>query len=429
MPLCLPAYIHAIAWTYLSTPRNVFYRLIPEGIYSLYGAAFILAFAYFPFIVILTSCGLAGMDRRLEDAARLQRGPISVFTTITLPLAGPHIFSGAVIVFLFSLFDYGVPALMRVQVYPVETVAQFSVFYNEGAATALSLPVIVLGLLLVSIQWRFMQDRSYVTLDTGSRIAGSVDLGRLQPLALGFLSVVIGIAVILPIVILVNQAGSAQSYKIVFDNSAGEVSSSITRALIAATIVIVLGYFLSEYTEKRNSRMPAAMDYLTLSPLAFPATALGIGLIYCWNRPFTDFIYQGTLILVLAYIGRFLPLAVRASMANSKQIGSSLKEMALLTERSWTRRFFRIDLPLAIPGLAAGWVIVFILCMGELGATLLVIPPGNGSISLKIYTLMHYGANQVVAAMALVLVFVNLTVSAGVFLGIRRLLLPRQTVP
>ena len=60
--------------------------------------------------------------------------------------------------------------------------------------------------------------------------------------------------------------------------------------------------------------------------------------------------------------------------------------------------------------MAAGWIIAFILCMGELGSTLLVIPPGNGTISLKIYTLMHYGANEVVAALSLILIGINMIV-------------------
>jgi iron(III) transport system permease protein len=59
------------------------------------------------------------------------------------------------------------------------------------------------------------------------------------------------------------------------------------------------------------------------------------------------------------------------------------------------------------------WIIVFIFSMGELGATLLVIPPGMGTISLKIYTLMHYGAGALVAALAIILVVVNLMISLG----------------
>jgi iron(III) transport system permease protein len=74
-----------------------------------------------------------------------------------------------------------------------------------------------------------------------------------------------------------------------------------------------------------------------------------------------------------------------------------------------------------LPALVAGWSIAFILCMSELGATLLVIPPGMGTITLKIYTLMHYRANQMVAALSLVLIAVNLLVAAGAAVFANRL--------
>jgi iron(III) transport system permease protein len=148
-------------------------------------------------------------------------------------------------------------------------------------------------------------------------------------------------------------------------------------------------------------------------PLAFPATFFGIGLIYTWNFSATQFIYSTSCILVVAYIARFIPFAVRIIAANLGQIHANMLEAAYLAEPSWLRRLWYIHLPLARKGLVICWIIVFIFSMGELGATLLVIPPGMGTISLKIYTLMHYGAGALVAALALILVVINLMVSLG----------------
>ncbi|BBO68610.1 ABC transporter substrate-binding protein [Desulfosarcina alkanivorans] len=429
LPLCIPSYIHAIAWLSFLGPKGIWPTFIAGAfglgtatidIYNLYGSATILALSYFPFVILLALCGFDSMDRRLEEAAGLIHKPVTVFLRVTLPLVSPHIFSGAVLVFLFSLFDYGVPALLRVHVYPVEAVTQFSAFYNEGAATAQSFPVIIVGLILLGLQRRFMGNRSYVTLDTGSRKAVTFELGRAWPIAFLFFGLVITVSVIVPIMVLISRAGFPESYQVVFNNSLSEVTATMGRSLASATVIVLLGYFLSEMIENKPSFCTAGLDYMTLVPLAFPATALGIGLIYCWNRPATEIVYQSSWILISAYVGRFLPFAVRASNANLKQIGGSLKDAALLMEKRWWKRLLSIELPLATPGLVAGWIIAFILCMGELGATLLVIPPGQGSISLKIYTLMHYGANQVVAAMALVLVFVNVSVATGLAFGVRK---------
>jgi iron(III) transport system permease protein len=89
-----------------------------------------------------------------------------------------------------------------------------------------------------------------------------------------------------------------------------------------------------------------------------------------------------------------------------------MREAACLHQSSRLKRLFRIDLPLVKRGLAICWIIVFIFSMGELGATLLVIPPGAGTLSLKIYTLMHYGAGPLVAALSIILILVSLLFSS-----------------
>jgi len=67
----------------------------------------------------------------------------------------------------------------------------------------------------------------------------------------------------------------------------------------------------------------------------------------------------------------------------------------------------------------AGFYLVFILSFGELGTTLLVIPPGTETIPIKIFNLMHYGADQMVAALCLILIAIILFLS-GLFLLLHR---------
>jgi iron(III) transport system permease protein len=85
----------------------------------------------------------------------------------------------------------------------------------------------------------------------------------------------------------------------------------------------------------------------------------------------------------------------------------------------------QIILPLLMPSIIAAAFIVFILSFGELGTTLLIIPPGKETIPIKIYNLMHYGAEQMVAALCLILLLIILA-SYGVFLIILKRLLRRE---
>lgn len=420
LPLCLPAYIQTLSWIYLLGSKGVVNVWLMDlfglsspviRIYGFWGAGFILALSYFPFVILLTLNGFGSMDRRLEEAALLNQGPVRVYLKIVLPLLFPFVFSGAVFVFIFSLFNYGVPALLQVHTYPVEIFTQFSAFYNEGAATALSFPLVLVALALVWFQRYLMGTASYVTVDTGSKKKRDINLGLYQKYALCFIISIIVIAVVIPVVVLAVKAGGPAGYRAAFKTSFNEVIQTLILSLVSAGFMAGLAYALSRMIEDKKFKYHRGIDYLTFIPFALPATVLGIGLIYFWNRPLTEAVYTGSGILIMAHTARFIPFTIRVLNPGFKQINTNIREAALLTENPWWTRLFRIELPLMIQGLGIGWTIAFILCMGELGATLLVIPPGKGTISLKIYTLMHYGANQITAVLSLALISINLIVA------------------
>ena len=430
LPLCIPPHIHAIAWIYLCGDAGAVNRLLSGifdtatpmlNIYSPTWTAVILALAYHPLVTLVTYSGLLAMDRRLEEAARQYHPPGRVLRSVTIPLLLPHIMAGGVFVFIFAFFDYGVPALLRVHTYPVEIFAQFSAFYNEAAATALALPVIVMALILLALQRFWMRGRSYVVLQSGRSASASFHLGAFKPWAAAYMVALTGAAVGLPLAVLVHQAKTAAVFAAVWHSAGREILFTSGLSLAAATVIAVLAYLLCGTRWQGRRKQGALLDLFNYAPLALPATVLGIGLIYVWNRPATQFIYGGAMILVIAYAARFVPFSLQAVSAGMRQIGPGLREAARLYQGAWWKRTLAVDIPLCLPALVAAWSIAFILCMSELGATLLVIPPGMGTIALKIYNLMHYGANQMVAALSIVLIAVNLTIAAVAAVCARRL--------
>ncbi len=428
LPLCIPPHIHAIAWIYLCGETGAANQLLTAvfnttapvlDIYSAPWAAVILALAFHPLITLMTYSGLLSMDQRLEEAARQYHSTARVLRKVTLPLLLPHILSGGVFVFIFAFFNYGVPALLRVHTYPVEIFAQFSAFYNEAAATALAVPVIIVALALLALQRFWMRGRSYVVIDTGRSQATPFDLRKHRSMAALFMITLVGTAIGLPLIVLALQTRTMDVFAAVWQSAGREIIFTTVLSLAAASCIAVLAYTLGGTQWDKRNNWKTWVDVLFYAPLALPATVLGIGLIYVWNRPATQVIYGGAFILVIAYAARFVPFSLQAVLAGMRQVGPGLREAAQLYQGRWWKRTLAIDLPLCMPAIVAGWSIAFILCMSELGATLLVIPPGMGTMALKIYTLMHYGANQMVAALSLVLISINLAVAAGVVLSVR----------
>ncbi|PID65008.1 MAG: hypothetical protein CR962_00405, partial [Gammaproteobacteria bacterium] len=128
VPICIPPHIHANSWIYLSGDNA------SSGWLSIAGTCLILALSYYPFVVLVVTSGLYAMNQQMEDAALLTQKPQFVVASVTLPLLTPHILAGGIFVFIFSLFNYSVPALLGVHTYPIEIFAQFSAFYNEAKA-------------------------------------------------------------------------------------------------------------------------------------------------------------------------------------------------------------------------------------------------------------------------------------------------------
>jgi iron(III) transport system permease protein len=298
-------------------------------------------------------------------------------------------------------------------VYPVEIFIQFSAYYDEKAAAILSYPLIlitVIGVLL--LKW-FMGGRAFINLGDSQDRPPDYDLGKYRPAALGFCCAVIGLSVLLPLYSLAKTAGSPDTYVRVLTTSWEQIGFSLIIAVMGGMATIVLAFPMSHMIERSPQKHVGLLELASLVPFAIPAITLGIGVIKIWNRAGIDLIYNSIFIIVLGYVARFIPFAIRLTSAGLKKVNPGLEEAAELSTGNWLRVMRKIVLPLCSPSLLAGFFITFVLSLGELGTTLLVIPPGRETLPLKIYNLMHYGAEQMVAALSLILVCMILVAAGG----------------
>ncbi len=427
-PLLIPPYMHAIVWSNLlanNGPINTLLMTVlnqaepPLNGHSLSGAIFVLGLAYFPFVTLLTMSGLNSVDGRCEEAALLQQKSTYTLTHITLPLVLPHIIAGAIFVFIFSIIDFGVPDILRVKVYPIEIFVQFSAFYNERAAIVLGLPLLVITIIMVSLQVWMMRGRTYVSFADDSVGSQVNSQSRYNGLAFAFCLMVVGLAVLVPVGVLLKMAGPLATYQKSLSASWEQIGFSFTLAIIGAVVMTVLAFLIARAMVRSSPKTRTACEYLTQLPFAIPPILLGLALIKVWNRPLTDWLYGSHLIILIGYLAHFIPFTIRAVYASLQQLNPRLEEMGCLATNSQLRVTALITIPLVRNGLLVGFFISFILSLGELGVTLLVIPPGMATIPIKIYNFMHYGAENMVAALCLILFALQLLFSLGL-LGLTR---------
>jgi iron(III) transport system permease protein len=412
-PLLIPPFVHALSWIAL-------FDWFGASLSGFGPTVLILALSFSPVAALLTFAGLLNVQGSTSDAAFLARPPLAVFRRIHLRLIEPHLWTAFLLIALFSLSDYGVPSLLRVNTYPVIVFSEFAACYDLRGAILSAWPYLVLPAAAL-VLWRCRVARRLF-----ETVQGQGELARPRgPIAgspfwrIGFV-VFFVFAALLPIASLVVTAGGASSYVSAWRTASAQLVRSLGYALLSASLItmiaIVVGFGLRASSKMSN----VIQDYTSLLPIGVPGTLYGVGLIALWNHSGTALVYGSTAMLVFLYLSRFSPFAVRALLVGREQIGRDVLDAARLSHASNARILRRIVLPLVAPSAVAGWCLCTVLCLRELAGTLLVSPPGTETLAVRIYSLYHYGAGKLVAALSLVLVGTSMGVLAVAVLLARK---------
>lgn len=429
-PLMIPPHVHVVAWTALFGETgfiNLFLVNLfslegpPVTIYTPSGATWVLGLTFFPVIALFTIAGLASVDPRLEEAGRICGARRRAFFRITLPLVTPYVLGGAILVFILAVSNYGVPSLLRVQTFPVEIMASYGAFYDAKAAVALSFPVLMVILSLVLLYHWIVGKKPFFTIGTHFRRQRPETTGFRRITGTGFVVLLMLVSTVVPVISLAAATGSIQAWVTALKTAHEQMAFSVLSSAAAATLATGLYFMVARAFESVAWLKAGWADFPAILPFALPGPVLAIGMIQVWNCPALDLIYGGMAIVVLAFTARFCPLSLKPIVANLGQIHPHMEEAARIVDGAWLRRVFRITGPLALPGLTASWIITYIFCMGELSVSLLVMPPGGATLSIRIYTLMHYGAGELVACLCLYLIFLTLVPVSLVLWVYRRL--------
>lgn len=405
----LPPYVHALAWTTCADRANAWLQQWGLGIpfRGWFGSWWIQWMALAPIAIALALIGLESVDPDLIDAARLARPDLDSLRAIVLPLAGPAILAGGGFLFLLSLMDYSVPSLLHVNVYAFEIFAEYSASNQSARAFLLAWPLLLLagGVAFVS-QSAFRNaalSPPWRRRDWAVAPTWPAWVIWLQRAAL----VLLMAQILVPLGNLILGAGSWQNLAQTATSASRETAFTAWIAGLTAIVCLPLGLSVA-YELVQPTRRGKVWWALATAPLAIPAPLIGIGLITVWNRPQLPGVYGSTWMPVLASLARFTPLASIILLAQLRRIDAALIDAARILQRRATQRWLRVNLPLLAPGLLAAASIAFVLSAGELGATLIVAPPGRATLTMRIYNFMHYGASDIVAGLCLMMTLVAL---------------------
>ncbi len=389
-PAVLPPYVIALALIYVGGNLAA----------TLGGAIVALTIVLYPLAMLATEVAVRQIEPRLEEAAILVATPGRVLKRITWPLVAPSVVSTALVIFVLAISEFSVPGLLRVRVFTTEVFTAFAALYDFGRATMLALPLLIVSVVLASIAASHMGSR-VVTTRRNVRGEPLAVFDVWRPAVLTLISCAIVAMLVVPVAALVREALRSVSIVGFVRNSREAVINSLFLAFWGATVVTMLAACLGYARARAPVGVGGALDALWLVLFTVPSTVIGIGLIGMWNRANAFGVYGTSAMLVLGYLARFAPIGALALAAIVRSVPESQEEAAAVAGARWLRTMRRIVLPQIRIGLLAVWVISFMLAFGEVGTSILVAPPGESTLPIRVYTLTANAPPGHVAALAL----------------------------
>lgn len=407
-PVLLPPYIVALAWTYAGNSRG------------LLAAILILSLTLYPLSMLATEVAMRRIDGRLEEAALIVAPPGRVLWRITLPLMAPAIVAAALIIFVLAVSEFGVPGLLQVRVYTTEVFTAFAALYDFGRAIVVAVPLLLLCVAVAALAAALLGDR--LTASRRSVGVSPVTFSRWRRASTAAVVLVVAIAVAMPVLTLAVEALGVRSISAVAAGSTEAIINSLLLAGVGATTVVAVAVWLGYAQARATRRFRLAAQIVLVVLFAVPSTVIGVGLIGLWNRPGPIGVLYGTdAMFMLVYLARFVPVDTLILAATIQTVSLSQEEAAAVSGAGWFRTLRVIVLPQLRVGIAAAWIVAFVLAFGELGASILVAPPGEATLPIRIYTIIANTPSSQVAALALLQTAVIFTPVAalGAYAAIR----------
>ena len=444
----MPLLLAVVAWTMLLSPQRgilnaalvalLGLEAAPFNIYSLPGMIFVQGLYLTPLAFLMIAPSFRAIDSSLEEAAKVAgAGTARVLFGVTLPLAAPAIWSSAILIFVLGLESFDVPQMLGasrgIHTYTSLIFYQLNERYpaDHGAAAALAVSLLLFSLLCVAFyRWLTRHGARYQTVRGKAYRPDPILLGPWRWVASTVCWCFFTLAVFLPVAVLC--LGSFLHYYGSFDAEIldrltganyGRVLShpallrgfanSLLLGVVAGAACVLLATAVSFVVVRTRLPGRGTLEAIAALPIAFPGTVLGLALVWGWiGVPLP--VYGTLLIIAIAYVTRFLPIALRTLSGGMLQIGVELEEAGRIAGATLGQRLFWILAPLLRPSLVAAWLILFMIFIRELPMSLLLASSGTPVLAVVMFDFYQSGElGPLSAASVMIIALVVVVVLVG----------------
>jgi iron(III) transport system permease protein len=433
LPLAIPTYIAAYVYADLFEPLGLVHRTLAiwlplrdtvaalPNLRSMPGAIFVIGLVLYPYVYLSARTRFQFQSAEFAEAARmLGASRLQAFLRVSLPMARPALAVGLALVSLETLNDIGASEYLGVRTL---TVSIFTTWLNRGSlagAAQLScfMLAIVAGLIAIerygrrNVATEFSAESPRLTPRT--RLGGVTGwwafAACLLPVLLGFF---------VPVLFLLQQSFK-RGLLTNFDVTLGrDAFNSVAFATLATLIALGLGFATILAWRWRPGPVRLVAMNISQTGYALPGLVLALGLLTPvlaidnglntlagWlGRSLPGLILIGSgAAVVIAYVIRFLAVPTGLIKAGFERIPHDYDDSARAAGAGQATTMRLIHLPLLRPAMLGAVIIVFVDCLKELPATLLLRPLNVDTLATAIYQYASRGSFEDGALAALLIV-------------------------
>jgi iron(III) transport system permease protein len=452
VPMMIPHILFAVSWVLLLNPSNgILNRFLmdvlqlkaaPFNVYSLGGMILVEGLLDLPIAYLIIAPAMSAFDIALEESSKVcGASTLRTLMRVTLPVLRPAILASAILVVVRSLASFAVPSVVgmpgRIYVLATHIYRSISTGFSAdyGKAAALGMSALAASITLIYL-YRYLTAESgkFVTISSRGFKPTLIDLkGRRYPLfaVVGLISFVL---IVLPVVVLFytslvpySMVPSAKAFSMMSFRHWADVlkdpisvlslKNSLTLGICGATLGVALAILIAYVIVKVRTPAAGALESLSFLSFSFPGIVIGVGFMWFFVR---TPLYSTMWALLIGYIATYLPYGIRPLSSAFIQIHSHLEESSRVCGASPFQTLRRIVIPLLIPGIVSGWILMATMFLRELTLSVVLSRPGTEVLAVQILRFAEDGLWGKLSALGIIMIGISSTLVLGVtYLGKR----------
>ena len=404
LPLAVPSYLASYGWLVISPGLNGFF---PSYV--------LLTAVTVPYVILPVAAALRGTSADAESVARtLGLGPVAAFSSVTWPQVRPAAIAGALLVFLYTVSDFGLVAMLRFQTLTWGIQQAYAASFDRSQAAVLALLLVVITLVVVTAE---RSVRGQVNRSVGTHLPLESVKAPVRVLTVALITTPSVIGVVIPLMGLGMRLLHAETLQAIDPSRlAWATANTVGVSVVAAVFALALALPLAALAARYRSRFVGVMESLGYLSHALPGIVVGLSLVFL-SLAVLPGLYQTVVVLVFAYAVLFMPKALGTARASIEGVSLELVDVARTLGASPLQAWRRVTLPLALPGLGIGALLVAITTMKELPATLLLRPSGFDTLATELWsktTAAEFGVAAPYAALLVLIAAIPAMILSGV---------------